>query len=140
MRIIPVFLALLIIACNSQGKKKEDTRDTGKPVTAMPETLPTTDTIFTGFGTEPFWSVYVIHNNKIVFHPADGPDAELPYVAASAPDSVTTRYISKNDSTLLELTIIKKNCSDGMSEDIHPYSVDLSVNKNKYSGCGRKPK
>ena len=44
----------------------------------------TPDTIFTEFGTELFWSVYIIKDSKIVFHPADVPDVEVPFVATGA--------------------------------------------------------
>ena len=136
MRILSVFtIILLVAACNNSTTTKEDTKDTAKPVIQIPETP---DTVFTGFGTEPFWSVYVINNNKIVFHPADGPDVEVPYVAASVVDNNTNRYNAPGSAATLELIITKKDCSDGMSEQTHPYTVTLSINKTKYTGCGRK--
>ena len=136
MRILSVFtIILLVAACNNSTTTKEDTKDTAKPVIQIPETP---DTVFTGFGTEPFWSVYVINNNKIVFHPADGPDVEVPYVAASVVDNNTNRYNASGSAATLELIITKKDCSDGMSEQTHPYTVTLSINKTKYTGCGRK--
>ena len=136
MRILSVFtIILLVAACNNSTTTKEDTKDTAKPVIQIPETP---DTVFTGFGTEPFWSVYVINNNKIVFHPADGPDVEVPYVAASVVDNNTNRYHARGSAATLELIITKKDCSDGMSEQTHPYTVTLSINKTKYTGCGRK--
>ena len=69
--------------------------------------------------------------------PANGPDVEVPYVAASVINN-TTKYSSAAGNASIELITIKKNCSDGMSEEIHPYEVTLRVNKTKYSGCGRK--
>lgn len=141
MRILSTFIVvLLIIACNNSGKKKEDTKDTAKQVIQMPETPSTPDTIFTGFGNEPFWAVYVIKNSKIVFHPADGPDVELPFVASSAVNDITKKYNAASSTATLELIITKKDCSDGMSDEIHPYTVVLSINKAKYSGCGREDK
>ena len=138
MRILSVFtIILLITACNNSATTKEDTKDTAKPVIQIPETPAMPDTIFTCFGTEPFWLVYVINNSKIIFHPADGPDVEVPYVAASVINN-TTKYSSAAGNASIELITIKKNCSDGMSEEIHPYEVTLRVNKTKYSGCGRK--
>ena len=139
MRVIPAFIiALLVMACNNSAKKKEDTKDTAKQVIQMPEPPVIPDTIFTGFGNEPFWSVYVINNSKIVFHPADGPDVEVPYVAASVVDNNTNKYNASGSAATLELIITKKDCSDGMSEETHPYTVTLSINKTKYTGCGRK--
>ena len=138
MRTLSAFILIaLIAACNNSAKKKEDTKDTANQVKQMPETPAAPDTIFTGIGTEPFWAVYVINNNKIVFHPADGPDTEVPFVTAITPDNNTTQYNSASGSTTLALTIIKKNCSDGMSDIIHPYQVNLTINTTKYSGCGR---
>ncbi len=139
MRILSFFtIILLITSCNNSATTKEETKDTAKPGIQIPETPAIPDTIFTGFGTEPFWSVYVINNNKIVFHPADGPDVEVPHVAASVVDNNTNRYSASGTAATLELIITKKDCSDGMSEETHPYSVALSINKTKYAGCGRK--
>ena len=139
MRILSVFtIILLITACNNSATTKEDTKDTAKPVIQIPETPAMPDTIFTCFGTEPFWLVYVINNSKIIFHPANGPDVEVPYVAASVVDNNINRYNASSSATTLELIITKKDCSDGMSEEIHPYEVTLRVNKTKYAGCGRK--
>ncbi len=141
MRIIS-FLALflLIIACNNSAKKKEDLNDTAKTPEQMPEKIILPDTLFTGFGTEPFWSVYVVADSKIVFHPADGPDVEVPYVPVAITDSISSGYNSATGGTSIELKMIKKDCSDGMSETTHPYQVTLVVNKKRYHGCGRMGK
>ena len=87
---IIIYGTLLIMACNNhtkdhpKGSSNKDTirqgedtskpanSDTNKVINGTKEEM--ADTIFSGFGTEPFWSVYVIDNRKIVFHPADGPD------------------------------------------------------------------
>ena len=139
MRILPaVIILFLMIACNNSADTKADTKDTAKQTVQMPDTTITADTVFTGFGTEPFWSVYVVNKIKIVFHPADGADAEVPFVVPLTIDTITSKYVSSNSTTAIELTITKKNCSDGMSEKIHPFEVSLLVNKTNYRGCGRK--
>lgn len=133
---------LLVIACNNSDKKKEDTKtkDTAAAVNQAPPAPPVQalpDTIFNGFGTEPFWSVFVVKDVKIVFHPADGTDVEVPFVAPASPAARMTKYSSANAGASIELTIIEKICNDGMSELDHPYQVVLLVNKTKYSGCGK---
>jgi uncharacterized membrane protein len=139
MRLMSILIsALFIISCNNSATKKEDLKDTAKQVNQIPQKPARTDTIFTGLGTEPFWSVYVVNNSKIIFHPAEGSDVEVPFVPATAPDTITTRYSSVTGNTSMELTIIKKECSDGMSEHTYPYEVTLLVNKKKYTGCGKK--
>jgi uncharacterized membrane protein len=38
----------------------------------------------------------------------------------------------------MELTITKKDCSDGMSDITHGYQVKLKVNAITYTGCGKE--
>lgn len=138
MRIILSFMALtVIIACNNSTNKKNDTKDTAEKAVQMPEQPAMPDTIFTGFGTEPFWSVYVVKDSKIIFHPADGPDVEVPFVEATTVNN-TIRYKSSSPDASIELSVAKKECSDGMSEETHSYRVILVVNKEEYTGCGRE--
>lgn len=140
MRIISSLIALtVIIACNNSSNKKDDRKDTAKTTEQMPVKPAEPDTIFTGFGTEPFWSVYVVKDSKIVFHPADGPDVEVPYVEAKTIEH-GTRYKSSSPGASIELSIAKKECSDGMSDETHSYRVILVVNKEEYTGCGREGK
>ena len=132
-----ISLVLLITACNNNAKKKTtnitDTIVENKPIPRVG-----LDTIFTGLGTEPFWAVYVIRDDKIVFQPADGPLVEMDLTRTDSlyPDII--KYIANNTVTAIFLTIKKENCSDGMSEEVYPYSVDLNVDGKKYKGCGRK--
>jgi uncharacterized membrane protein len=140
MRIVSALaILLLVFACNNQANKKEDTKDSS--VGDLPvkrEELPQNrDTIFTGFGNEPFWAVYVINNDRIVFHPMDGSDVTVPFLPVINQDSVTQKYASSTDNHEIVLIITKKPCSDGMSDMTHEYGVDLMVNATHYSGCGR---
>ena len=103
-----IILIIMITACNNSAKKKDGTKDTAKQVIQMPETPAVPDTLFHGFGTEPFWAVYVINNDKIVFDAVEGMDVEVPFVAATASDSITTKYNSANGNDTINLTIVKK--------------------------------
>lgn len=131
-----ISVILLITACNNNAKK-ETTNNTDTMREEKPIPPVNTDTIFTGLGTEPFWAVYVINNTKIVFQPMDGPLVEVPFAAAISSDSGIMKYNSTNANASIEIVITKQECSDGMSEIVYPYAVELTVNKTKYSGCGR---
>lgn len=131
---------LFLAACNNSARDNKETTDSiSADTTTGTQLPPSTDTIFRGFGNEPFWAVYVINNDRIVYHPADGPDIAVPFVTPATPDALTTKYNSTNDSVTLELTVIKKQCSDGMSDNVHPYSVTVKINAFRYEGCGREP-
>ena len=132
--IIPV---MLIAACNNSSDKKADTKDTAKQEIQVTQHPAGTDTLFYGFGGNPFWAVYVINNNKIFFvSGGELPDVEVPYVASTTTDSNTTNYSSISGKDTINLTIVKKDCTTMMSKEIHPYQVTLKVNKGKYTGCG----
>ena len=147
MRIISSIIALLIIiSCNNSSKSKKDLTagEAGKKYSVqknvqVPDQPTVPDTIFTGFGTEPFWSLYVVKGSKIIFHPADGPDVEVPFVEATTVNNAT-RYKSSSADASVELSIVKKECSDGMSDEEHAYRVILVVNKEEYTGCGKERK
>ena len=128
-------MGFFAMACNNSSDKKTDKEDTTKQTIQIPEQPGLPDTIFHGLGTEPFWSVFIIKDNKIVFHPAEGIDVEVPFVAPSTTVNTTT-YHSSAEGSSIELIISKKPCSDGMSDNVHAYEVILTVNKTKYSGCG----
>jgi uncharacterized membrane protein len=139
-----VVLILVIAACNNSAGKKEDlpageagTIDTNQTAKQMPGKSAGPDTVFTGFGNEPFWAIYVIDREKIVFHPADGPDLSVPLNSDFYPDSIKYSYGGSVGVTTIVLTVTKKDCSDGMSDETHPYEVSVFANKTKYAGCGR---
>lgn len=132
---------LFFISCNNRATNgdKTDRDSTSKTDSVPPQAVPTEpDTTFTAFGNEPFWALYVIHDRKLVFHPMDGPDIEVPYVTPTEIDAMTKRYNSAGDSATVELTIIKKDCSDGMSDLTHKFETKLKVNAVTYQGCGRE--
>jgi len=128
-------MGLFAMACNNSSDKKTGKEDTTKQTIQVPEQPGSPDTIFHGLGTEPFWSVFIIKDNKIVFHPSEGPDVEVPFVAPSTANNTTT-YHSSAEGSSIDLVILKKPCSDGMSDNVHAYEVTLTVNQTKYSGCG----
>lgn len=141
MRILLAMTSIfLFLSCNNSSRNKEEKKDSVGGITVVPEKPAVPDTIFTGSGTEPFWAVYVIHNDKIVYHPAEGADIMVPYVLPSSPDSITSKYSSGNDSVRMELSIIQKDCNNGMSDQVYPCQVVLLLNAANYKGCGKYEK
>ena len=140
--LLPAAALLVITACNNRaennGTTDTDTTASGDSISAPPPAATAPDTVFTAFGNEPFWALYVIRDSKLLFHPADGPDVEVPYVAPTEVDELTQRYSSSGDSATIELNIVRRDCSDGMSDMVHRYETRIKVNAATYNGCGRE--
>jgi uncharacterized membrane protein len=140
-RYLAILAALLFFSCKNGSPDSDPAKDdslVGGDTTAVVPTPTANDTIFTAFGNEPFWALYVIRDQKLLFHPMDGPDVEAPYVSPVDVDATTQRYQSAGDSATLELVIIKKDCSDGMSDLTHRFETKVKVNAVTYQGCGRE--
>ncbi|MDB9340573.1 MULTISPECIES: COG3650 family protein [Cyanophyceae] len=97
---------------------------------------------FRALGTEPFWSVDV-SQTEIVYSSL-GTDEKLtfPYVSplsadGRTPDTVRVYRLGDKDNTML---IIRKadNCSDGMSDNLYPYSALFIRGDMVLEGCANK--
>lgn len=98
---------------------------------------------FRVFGTEPFWSVDVSLNG-ITYNSLAEPDRKqtFPYVTPLAADgrfleTVRVYRLGEQNDTLL---IIRKvdSCSDGMSDNLYPYSGLFIRGDMVLEGCADK--
>ena len=92
---------------------------------------------FVAVGNEPFWSLEIEKGKNFIFN---RPGLETPdSIAYAEPVMVnnTRQYHVQSGSTTLDLVVSPQFCSDGMSDFVYEYKVELTYNKKKYSGCGR---
>jgi heat shock protein HslJ len=132
---IGCLLLLFVIACGTP-KVLEETKK-----------VPTTDAngwesdrvYFKGIGTEPFWSIS-ISEDAITW---TTPESKIQF-SGSAPmqsmDANVKRYVSEDGKgNRLELQILQKSCSDGMSNQDYAYQVKVQLVQKEtttYQGCG----
>lgn len=93
--------------------------------------------VFRGLGTEPFWSLDV--------YGAPEPRIELALdmgertLLVHQPEALATGegYTGQaDDASPVVLRLVRGACSDGMSDEVYPASVELSVGGRDYRGCG----
>lgn len=96
---------------------------------------------FTATGTEPFWSIELFDNHIVYKTPTDS--IETPYAEpVRAADANVKRYNIQTESVELHIQIQQKECTNGMSGKVSPYSVTVEIKKNiekefqKLEGCG----
>jgi len=102
------------------------------PPTGYPSpNAPTGETSYRAVGTEPFWDLEIGReliftdrgNNVSVSDPTPAP------VGAVAGETYRTQH--------LEVNIVHRQCSDGMSDRSYPDTVDVRVDgRQRYRGCG----
>jgi len=101
-----------------------------------------TNAFFKASGTEPFWGIEISEDSIKFTSPEKEKNFALSYVKPQkAMDANVISYQAKSDQIDLKLTILQGKCSDGMSDKVYNYSVNVSLKiKNEkeqlFEGCG----
>lgn len=88
---------------------------------------------YKALGTEPFWAL-TITPQTLKFETPGGRPVSVPtprVIHGFAGDIYKTRRIDVN--------IVHKRCSDGMSDNTYPDTVQVTVDGRRYEGCGGTP-
>ncbi len=91
---------------------------------------------FIAFGNEPFWSLEIDVEKNIRF---STPEMERPVIVPLAGYELkdgSTEYHVRTESTRFDIAVREQYCSDGMSDNLYEYEVNLSYNGKEYRGCG----
>lgn len=104
------------------------------------------------FGTEPFWDIKFKETHAEYNDPNFSSDIMKIYYRKDSDDqsrpklSEVLKQVNNNTVEILctmknvpgKIVIKKEKCSDGMSDDSYPYSVEFKREKmNTFIGCGR---
>jgi heat shock protein HslJ/uncharacterized membrane protein len=102
----------------------------GQPTTPAPS-FPSGETTYRAIGTEPFWDLEI--GRDLIF--TDRGNNISVSQPAPQPIQGTAGPIYRTDR--LEVNIVHRQCSDGMSERSYPDTVDVRVDgRQRYRGCG----
>jgi uncharacterized membrane protein len=98
-------------------------------------------------GTEPFWAIR-IDPNKVTFDAVEASTSMLNHGPKPA-HGFTSTYAALYQGTLIEdpakvlnviITAADGGCSDGMSDEIYPFTVSVVSGGEFFSGCCASPK
>ncbi len=132
---IGCLLLLFVVACGAP-KVVEETKK-----------VPTTDAngwesdkvYFKAIGTEPFWSIS-ISEDAITW---TTPESKIQFPGSTpmqAMDANVKRYVSEDGKgNRLEVQMVQKSCSDGMSDQDYAYQVKVQLVQKEtttFQGCG----
>lgn len=92
---------------------------------------------FRGIGTEPFWSLEVDGGEAPAMRlDLDMGERRLLVAGATALGDGAGWSGTADDGSAVTLRVAEGDCSDGMSDQTFPASVDLQVAGQAYRGCG----
>lgn len=145
------FLPLLILSCKNSDREIEksivpsETNSSREYIEDESDSMPekTTDqSNFKGVGTEPFWSVEI--EDKKIFFQSLNENFEAISGQVNKVDVAgdTMTFISETANETIEVTLIKEDCSDGMSDRNYSHRVEVSITRSsekeplKLKGCG----
>jgi len=93
--------------------------------------------VFRGLGTEPFWSLEVDGGPAPRMRlELDMGERRLVVPQAAARDAGEGYAGKADDGSEVVLRIARGDCSDGMSDQTYPASIELQVGEQAYRGCG----
>lgn len=91
---------------------------------------------FTGLGNEPFWSLEIDNEKFILFNLAGWEKPVIVPVEKPVINKDSTLYNLKTDTTNWTVTVFPQFCSDGMSDYLYQYKVNVNYKGTLYKGCG----
>ena len=91
---------------------------------------------FTGLGNEPFWSLEIDNEKFIMFNLAGWRKPVIVPIEKPVTNKDSTFYLLKSDTTRWSVTIFPQFCSDGMSDYLYQYKVNVNYQGTLYKGCG----
>lgn len=93
--------------------------------------------LFAGTGTEPFWNLEIMEN-KINFNMADWNKPLTAYIGDMEQNNLGTTYYLVTGDEEWTVKILPFMCSDGMSDFVYRYKVEVHYKDAVYNGCGLK--
>lgn len=91
---------------------------------------------FAGLGNEPFWNLEIDNEKFILFKLAEWKKPVIAPVEKPVTNKDSIFYDIKKDSTRWTITIFPQFCSDGMSDYLYQYKVNINYKGALYKGCG----
>ncbi len=123
-------LALGLAACQTYPADPYSSASYPEPYPAPYSGPPVDQGNYRAIGTEPFWDLTI--SNNLVFTDRGSNVSVVQPTPAVQSGIAGMNY----NSPRIRASIVRSQCSDGMSDRTYPDTVQVTVNKRLYRGCG----
>ena len=100
------------------------------PLSACATSPPAPSAVYHATGTEPFWSL-TIDGRSIAFTRPEGQPIVQP-----KPKAIIGFAGEIYQTPRIDVNIVHARCSDGMSDRTYPDKVQVTVDGQRFDGCG----
>jgi putative lipoprotein len=140
-----LLLVAALAACSPAPEAKlEPQAASANAMTALPAETPSWATAraagvdFRAVGQEPGWMLDIYTRGPMVLEWSYGEHRiALPLTEAQAADEGVTRYETRTEEHQVAITIRRAPCQDVMSGEAYPARVEVTVNGETLTGCGK---
>jgi uncharacterized membrane protein len=132
LAILAPFAVLMLAACSP-----DEAPDQSAPEPAEPEAVlggvDLTEPLRV-LGTEPFWAV-TIDDAGLVYDGVDRPEERMPNAGPQMAGTTAVWSGQTDQDRVLNITLIKTPCSDGMSDRTYPLTARVQIGEEQLNGC-----
>jgi uncharacterized membrane protein len=131
--------AALLASCGGGGEQATPTAaaTTAEPDPVSMSFLPAD---FRAFGTEPFWSAEISKDKLVLTTPENVQTGGVTVPVTRADGAENALFTAAIDGQVLQILVTPGACSDGMSDNTYPWTVERTFGEDSVSGCAEPPK
>ena len=127
-------LTLILPACREGSPPPADSSAVAAPAPAGQTGVATTEAV-RALGTEPFWALDIDSTGLRFTTPQDSAGMRFPPNAPSPIAGDTLVWMAESELAAVHVRIWPKQCSDGMSDRVYPWTAIVRVAGTTYNGC-----
>ncbi|HTN13345.1 MAG TPA: hypothetical protein VL094_00910 [Sphingomonadaceae bacterium] len=131
--------AILLVSCGSGGTDAGDATPSAASPTPTPEPDPAALSFlpaeFRATGTEPFWSADIRKDELTYTTPENLSSGGMKVQVTRADGAESALFTAVVEGQVLRILVIPGACSDGMSDNSYPWTVERTLGEETVQGC-----
>lgn len=121
--------SIILVSCG----KKDETQETPSQIPSPQEENAVIESSWEGLGTEPFFAFRFLSGSLTWEEPGESGTISTSFSGASTQSGSSITIIAGDFTGSLTLW----TCSDGMSDNVYPYTLSVQKDIRTLSGCAR---
>ncbi len=137
IHLLLIALAALQASCSDHAANQTATAPAAAPSSAAPDpaAMSFLPDAIRAFGTEPFWSAQIADGKLTYLTPATQASGGLSVPVQRADGAASVQFTAMVGGDALQILVTPGECSDGMSDNSYPWTVERTLGEDVVEGC-----